>query len=125
MRSHHGEGNDTDFECNTKHAKIARKIAKLNPNNVVVAMFGSGQRMANWADKVNSLLFAWYGGQCQGKAIVDVLVGKVNPSGKLPITIEKKFADSPGADYKPEKFERLGKDGQYKHTYKVNIKKVF
>ena len=108
MRSHHGEGNDTDFECNTKHAKIARKVAKLNPNNVVVAMFGSGQRMANWADKVNSLLFAWYGGQYQGKAIVDVLVGKVNPSGKLPITIEKEFADSPGADYKPEKFRAIG-----------------
>jgi len=122
MRSQHGEGNDTDFECNIQHAKIAKKVAKLNPNNVVVAMFGSGQRMANWADKVNSLLFAWYGGQCQGKAIVDVMVGKVNPSGKLPITIEKKFADSPGADYKPEKFKRLGQDGQYKHTYKLKYK---
>ena len=122
MRSQHGEGRDTDFECNTQHAKIARKVAKLNPNNVAVTMFGSGQRMVHWADKVNSLLFAWYGGQCQGKAIVDILVGKANPSGKLPITIEKEFADSSGADYKPEDFEQLGKDGQYKHTYKVKYK---
>ncbi|MCK5852699.1 glycoside hydrolase family 3 C-terminal domain-containing protein [bacterium] len=119
MSSHHGEGHDTDFECDKQHAKIAKKIAKLNPNNVVVTMFGSGQRMVHWADKVTSLLYAWYGGQCQGKAIVDILVGRANPSGKLPITIEKEFADSPGANYKPKDFERLGKDGQYKHTYKL------
>ncbi len=119
MRSEHGEGHDTDFESNPQYAELAKKVAKLNPNNIVVTMFGSGQRMVNWADKVNSLLYAWYGGQCQGKAVVDVLVGRVNPSGKLPITIEKEFADSPGADYKPENFKQLGKDGQYKYTYKV------
>jgi len=122
IRSYHSEGGDTDFECDKQHAVIAKKVAKLNPNNVVVAMFGSGQRMVHWADKVNSLLFAWFGGQYQGKAIVDILVGRVNPSGKLPITIEKEFADSSGANYKPEKFERLGKDGQYKHNYKLKYK---
>ena len=121
MHSEHSEGRDTDFECNTQHAKIAKKVARLNPNNVVVAMFGSGQRMVNWADKVNSLLYAWYGGQCQGKAIVDILVGRVNPSGKLPITIEKEFADSPGADYKPKKIEKR-ESGKYKDTYKLKYK---
>jgi len=121
MNSWHGEGGDTDFECDKQHAKIAKRVAKLNPNNIVVTMFGSGQRMVNWADKVNSLIYAWYGGQCQGKAIVDVLAGRVNPSGKLPITIEKEFADSPGADYKPKKdVQREG--GKYKHTYKVKYK---
>ena len=119
MRSWHGEGRDSDFECDTKYAKIAKRVAKLNPNNIVVTMFGSGQRMVHWADKVNSILYAWFGGQCQGKAIVDIMVGRVNPSAKLPISIEKEFSDSPGADYKPENFERLGQDGQHKHTYKV------
>jgi len=122
MKSEHSEGCDTDFECNKKHAKIAKKIAKLNPNNIVVTMFGAGQRMVKWSDKVNSILYAWYGGQCQGKAIVDIIVGRANPSGKLPITIEKEFSDSPGADYKPKNFERLGKDGQYKYNYKLKYK---
>jgi beta-glucosidase len=119
MSSEDVEGQDTDFECNKAHAKIAKKVAKLNPNNVVVTMFGSGQRMVHWADQVTSLLYAWYGGQVQGKAIVDILLGRVNPSGKLPMTIEKEFSDSPGADYRPKKFDYEGKEGKYKYTYKL------
>ncbi len=115
MFAHCGEGDDTYFELDPKYTELAKRTAKLNPNNIVVTMFGSGQRMVHWADKVNSLLYAWFGGQSQGKAIADVLVGRVNPSGKLPITIEKEFADSPGADYFPENFKRLGEDGKYKN----------
>jgi len=119
MSSEDIEGQDTDFECNKTYAKIAKKVAKLNPNNVAITMFGSGQRMVHWAHKVTSLLYAWYGGQVQGKAIVDILLGRVNPSGKLPMTLEKEFSDSPGANYRPENFDYNGKAGKYKYTYKV------
>ncbi len=119
MSSWHKESIETDFDSNPDHAKLARKVAKLNPNNVVVTMFGSGQRMVDWADKITSLLYAWYGGQCQGKAIVDIIVGRVNPNAKLPITIEKEFADSPCADYKPKKAVQWDIFGKYKHTFKT------
>ena len=123
LATEHTEGSDTPFEANPNHGKIAKKVAKLNPNNVIVTMFGSGQRMVHWADNVTSILYAWYGGQVQGKAIADILVGRVNPSGKLPMTIEKEFSDSPGANYKPEPFEYSPtNEGKYKYTYKVEYK---
>ncbi|RLD11754.1 MAG: glycosyl hydrolase [Chlamydiae bacterium] len=122
LSSFHKESIDTDFDSKPENSKIAGKVAKLNPNNVVVTMFGSGQHMVNWANEVTSILYAWFGGQSQGKAIVDILVGRVNPSGKLPITIEKEFADCPCADYRPEREPEWDIFGKYKHTYKLKYK---
>ena len=119
LSSFHKESIDTDFDSKPENSKLAVKVAKLNPNNAVVTMFGSGQRMTDWSDKVTSILYAWFGGQSQGKAIVDILVGRVNPSGKLPITIEKEFADCPCPDYKPKKAPEWDIFGKYKHTYKL------
>ncbi|MBC8081577.1 MAG: fibronectin type III-like domain-contianing protein, partial [Hymenobacter sp.] len=48
-----------------------------------------------------AVLYAWYPGQIGQVALAEILAGKVNPSGKLPITIEKKFEDSPAFGYVP------------------------
>ncbi|EGH18984.1 glycosyl hydrolase family protein, partial [Pseudomonas savastanoi pv. glycinea str. race 4] len=40
-----------------------------------------------WANKVGATLQAWFPGQQGGQAVAEILYGKVNPSGKLPVTI--------------------------------------
>ena len=48
------------------------------------------------------IVYSWYPGQLGNKALAEILAGDVNPSGKLPISIEKKFEDSPGYPYLPQ-----------------------
>lgn len=78
------------------------EMASKNKNLVVLVSSGSGIRMTNWNDKVAAIVYSWYLGQNGNTALAEILSGKTNPSGKLPITIEKKFEDSPGYGYIPE-----------------------
>ncbi|XEV05013.1 hypothetical protein FSHL1_010300 [Fusarium sambucinum] len=50
-----------------------------------------------WIDDISTMLQAWYGGQEAGNALADVLLGSVNPSGRLPITWPRRYADLPFA----------------------------
>lgn len=62
---------------------------------------GGGINMTRWIDRVAAIVYAFYPGQIGNIAVAEILSGKVNPSGKLPFTIERNFADSPGAGYIP------------------------
>lgn len=48
-----------------------------------------------WIDQVSTFVQAWYGGQEAGNALVDVLLGNVNPSGRLPFTWPRRYSDLP------------------------------
>jgi len=69
--------------------------AKANPNTIVVVQAGSPIDMTAWASKVRAIIYAWYPGEQGGLAIADVLLGTVNPSGRLPISFPKTWDDSP------------------------------
>lgn len=96
------EGWDRPFALPDKEEQRIRRIVGLNERTVVLVNSGGGIRMTDWADEAGAILYGWYGGQMGSRAVTAVLSGDVNPSGKLPITIEKEFSHSPGADYLPE-----------------------
>lgn len=72
--------------------------AKSNPNTVVVVFAGSYIDMSAWEEKAAAILFAGYPGTGGDDALADILVGKVNPSGKLSETFPRCLADVPAAD---------------------------
>jgi beta-glucosidase len=76
--------------------EMIAKVAAANPHTVVVLETGSAITMP-WVEQVSSIVEVWYGGSGGAEATVNVLLGKVNPSGKLPITIPMKEADLPHA----------------------------
>lgn len=88
------EGDDRPFELPEKTAAAIRRIAELNDQVIVVASSGTAFEM-DWIDEVEGLIHCYFLGQERGNALGDVLAGRVNPSGKLPFTMEKKYADSP------------------------------
>ncbi len=100
------EGWDRPFELPREVEQKIIHYAKLNTNIVVVVNSGSGVKVTDWNDKVAAIIYSWYPGQNGNNALAEIISGKVNPSGKLPITIEKQFKDSPGYPYIPkgEKF---------------------
>jgi beta-glucosidase len=65
-------------------------VASVNPNTIVVNTTGVAVETP-WIDEVAALVQAWYAGQETGNAILDVLLGEVNPSGKLPISWPVKY----------------------------------
>lgn len=83
------------LELPTDQIELINKTVEKNPKTIVVLINGSPIAMSNWLDKVPSVIETWYAGMEAGRAIVNVLFGDVNPSGKLPITFPKKLSDSP------------------------------
>lgn len=70
------------------------QVASANPHTIVVLESGTAVTMP-WIDKVAGVVEAWYAGSSGHKALAEVLVGDVNPSGKLPITFPKSDNDLP------------------------------
>jgi len=73
---------------------LIQKLAAANPKLIVI-LEGTAVEMDPWLDRVPAVLQAWYPGMEGGNALAAVLLGEVNPSGKLPATFPKKLSDSP------------------------------
>lgn len=73
---------------------VIRAIAAVTPSLVVVNISGSPVSMP-WAEVASAIVQSWYGGTETGHALVDVLSGAVNPSGKLPFTVPCSLEDGP------------------------------
>ena len=73
---------------------MIERVAEANPRTIVVLETGSAVTMP-WVNKVAGVLEAWYAGSSGHKALANVLVGDVNPSGKLALTFPKSESDLP------------------------------
>ncbi|HEX9933614.1 MAG TPA: glycoside hydrolase family 3 N-terminal domain-containing protein, partial [bacterium] len=95
------EGWDRPFALPDDQEKKVKACVDGNPHTVVIVTSGSGVRMTDWFQRAGAVLYAWYGGQTGNRALAEILTGETNPSGKLPITIEKEFEHTPGFGYIP------------------------
>ncbi|QQE08880.1 glycoside hydrolase family 3 C-terminal domain-containing protein [Cupriavidus sp. ISTL7] len=90
-----GEGFDHPFTLPEFQDELIANLSRANPRTIAVLHGGTGLDMRNWIDQVGAVLHAWYPGSNGGQALAEILFGDVNPSGKLPITIERNIADNP------------------------------
>jgi beta-glucosidase len=74
--------------------ELISAVAKANPRTVVVIDAGAPVTMP-WLTKVSSVLDAWYPGETNGKALADVLFGRADPSGHLPVTFPRSLSQVP------------------------------
>jgi beta-glucosidase len=79
-------GDRTSIELPDVQRQMIEKLHKMGKPIVFVNCSGSAIAMAPEKRICNAIVQAWYGGQCGGQALAEILYGKVNPSGKLPVT---------------------------------------
>ncbi|GAB3364265.1 glycoside hydrolase family 3 C-terminal domain-containing protein [Arachidicoccus ginsenosidivorans] len=76
--------------------KAALKALKAKGKKVVLVLTNGGMLTINWANEnLDGILEAWYPGQNGGAAVADILFGRYNPAGRLPITFYKSLAELP------------------------------
>ena len=101
-------GYDLSFEQN----ELIEGLAKIQKNMIVIN-FGGNPYAMPWLNNIKGLLHCWYLGSMGGEALADVLSGKVNPSGKLPVTFAKTIEDYPYYEYGKKAYPGVNKQVYY------------
>jgi beta-glucosidase len=89
-----GEAFDAELTLPDKQDALVEAVASANRNTVAVLETG-GPVLMPWKDRVAAIVEAWYPGTSGGEAIANVLFGKVNPSGHLPVTFPATLSQLP------------------------------
>ena len=93
------EGSDRTFELPWGQSALIEAVAAANPHTIVTLTGGVGADTRGWLDKVPALLDVYYPGQEGGTAIADVIFGKHNPEGKLPVSFDRSWEEDPSYAY--------------------------
>ena len=125
------EGADRTFALPEDAERLLQEITAVNSQTVATIHAGGGVDMANWLDRIKGLLYVWYPGQEGGTAAAEILLGNINPSGKLPITIEKRLEDRSSSACYHDTDDDLrvqlldGVFGGYRHVDRTGIEPRF
>jgi len=101
------EGADRTFQLPPAQDELINQIAAANKNTIVSITSGGAVDMTAWIDHVPAIYETWYAGQEGGTALAQLLFGDYSPSGKLPVSFERKLEDNPAyASYYPKTGDR-------------------
>ena len=89
------EGTDRDFALPPGQTDLIREVARVNKNVIVAITAGGSVETASWRDAVGAILALHYPGQEGGTAFAEILLGRTNPSGRLPYTWHNRLEDNP------------------------------
>ena len=92
-----GEGHDRTFALPWGQDALIESLAAVNPRTIVTLTGGGAMDTRGWLDKVPALLHLYYLGQEGGTAVGQILFGQHNPEGKLPVSLERSWEESPSA----------------------------
>ena len=88
-------GDRTSIELPETQRRYIAELKKTGKPIIFVHLSGSAVALAPEAENCDAILPGWYGGQCGGQAVADVLFGDYNPAGRLPVTFYASDADLP------------------------------
>ena len=128
------EGFDkTDMQMPFGQNELIKAVLAANPNTVIVLMGGGPIDVTQWVGDAKGIIQAWYPGMEGGNALAKIIFGRVNPSGKLPVSFPKKLEDSPaiklgeypGDGVTVNYFDDIYVGYRYFDTYKVDPQFAF
>ena len=97
------EGCDRPFALPAHQVDLIKRASRTARKTVVVIVAGGAVEMTGWVDEVDAILHLWYPGEIGSRALAEIMFGVVNPSGKLPVSIERQPSDrASGANYLPQ-----------------------
>jgi beta-glucosidase len=89
------EGHDRpDLSLPGRQRELVEAVLEVNPRTVVIVNAGSPVDMP-WASRAGAVLMTWYPGEEGADALADMLVGRAEPSGRLPVTFPARVEDGP------------------------------
>ena len=95
-RDYESEGRDRkDLTLPFGEQALVDAVTAANPNTIVVVVGGAPYDIGDIKKNNHTIVWSWYNGSENGNALADVLIGKINPSGKLPFTFPASLKDSP------------------------------
>ena len=94
-----GEGADRSFALPWGQDALIQAAAAANPHTIVTLTGGVGTDTRRWLSKVPAVLDLYYPGQEGGAAVAEVLFGKHNPEGKLPVSFDRSWDESASSPY--------------------------
>jgi beta-glucosidase len=115
------DGDRLHYELPYAQDQLISALAAVNDKVIFVSISGNAHGMP-WNQEVEAILQAWYSGSETGHAVADVLFGDVNPSGKLPYTIQPTLADYPAHQYGEEAYPGVDKQVYYKEDIFVGYR---
>lgn len=124
------EGRDRDdMRLPYGQDELIEALLDVNPNTIVVIVAGSPVEMP-WADRAKAIVWSYFSGMETGNALAEILLGKVNPSAKLPETFPVRYTDT--VTYKNGEFGKTDvveyKEGVfvgYRYYEKEQVKPAF